>query len=221
MLTGCSRVPWRFWMVKMTISCLNVTSYFQSTPKDEGSSKSIQRCSWQVVPGRYDISEWFKCHTLLLSCLDMTSQSQLTIVNLSTCRLSPHVRWWILQMSLKMQLIGCSRTLNGWNDILWYCPYVSMTFHSQLTIANLCTSCLSPISDESFKYLVSWRFWMVQMTHLKVSLPWYDISFSGDNCQLPCKLSTPNRRGFLQMSSKMQFMGAMAVLNGSNDVVLP
>ena len=55
--------------------------------------------------------------------------------------------------------------------------------------------------------MAPWQLWMVQMTHLDVVLPWHDISFSVDNCQLGRRLSTTIRWWILQMSSKMQLMG--------------
>ena len=39
-----------------------------------------------------------------------------------------------------------------------------------------------------------------------VALPWYDIPFSVDYCQLTCKLSIPDRWGIIHISSKMQLM---------------
>ena len=190
MLTGCYRVPWRFWMVQMTISCLNMTSHFQLTianwganclpqkmkdpPKvfkdavdrwfqgaliflngsnaipycclaliwhpnlswqlqtwaeavpppmlDDGSFKYLWRCrlcSQWAITGRHGGSEWFSWHTLTLSCLNMTSYSQLTIAN-SPRMLCTSNRWWILQMYAKMQLTGCSR-------VLWHLWMVQMT----------------------------------------------------------------------------------------------
>ena len=46
------------------------------------SFKCIYRCNWRAVPGRHDSSEWLKWQTLMLPCLNMTSQSQLTIPNM-------------------------------------------------------------------------------------------------------------------------------------------
>ena len=51
-----------------------------------------------------------------------------------------------------------------------------------------------------------------------IVLPWYDILFTVDNCQLACKLSTPNRWWLFQVYSTMQFQGAMTALNGSQDI---
>ena len=64
----------------------------------------------------------------------------------------------------------------------------------------------SAASAPSLPLLKHW----VQMTHLEVSLPWNDISFS-----LPRKLSTPNRQGILQMSLKMQLTGCSRRHDGS------
>ena len=96
-LMGSSRVPWRYWMVQMMLSCLNMTSHSHLTianwnasclsPISDGSSKFIHRCSWQATPGIYDSSEWLLWQTLLFSCLNMTSHSQLTTVNSCACRL--------------------------------------------------------------------------------------------------------------------------------------
>ena len=98
-LTGSSRAPWRYWMVQMMLSCLNMTSHSHLTianwnasslsPIRDGSSQCIYRCSWRAAPLRYDSSKWFIWQTLLLSCLNMTSHSQLRIANSGTSCLPP------------------------------------------------------------------------------------------------------------------------------------
>ena len=150
-LMGSSRVPWRYWMVQMMLSCLNMTSHSHLTianwnasclsPISDGSSKFIHRCSWQATPGIYDSSEWLLWQTLLFSCL-----------NTRVHAVYPN-RWWTLQMYWKMQLTGCSRA--PWQ--LWMVQMthldVVMKSHSQLTIANLGAGCPSPLDGGSFNCL--------------------------------------------------------------------
>ena len=73
-------------------------------------------------------------------------------------------RRWIIPMSSKMQLTGCSGA--------------------------------------------SWLLWTVRNTYLDIVFPLCDIPFSVDNYQPARKLSTPNRRWLLQMSSKKQLTGS-------------
>ena len=90
---------------------------------DEGSFKWLQRYLWQAVPGCHGSSQWFKWHTLRLSCLNMTSYSQLTIANSGTSCLPPlddgsfkciqRCSWRLFQ--------GAMTALNGWNDMPWCC----------------------------------------------------------------------------------------------------
>ena len=70
-------------------------------------------------------------------------------------------RWWILQMSSKMQLTGYSRHYDRSEWFKWKTltlPCHSMTSHSQLRIANSHASCLPPIDERSFKCL-QWGSW--------------------------------------------------------------
>ena len=164
-LTGYSRALWQLWIVQMTyiaLSCLNMTSYLQLTivnlnascllPIDDGSFKCIQRCSWRAVPGCHDSSEWFTRYSLMMYCFNMTSHSQLTIANSGSSFLPP------LDNGSSQWLQRCGwRAVPGRHDSSkWFkrhtltLSWLDMTCHSQLTIANSCTSCLLPISDGSF-----------------------------------------------------------------------
>ena len=148
---GLFQAPWRLWIVKMTDFDVALpwydipfsVDYCQLAcncilPLDGGSFKCIQRCSWRAVPGRHDSSEWFTRYTLMLYCFNMTSSSQLTIVNSRASCLPP-----IDDGSFKC-LQKCSwRAVQGHHDssecFKWHALMLSclnMTSHSQLTIAN-------------------------------------------------------------------------------------
>ena len=104
----------------LRLSCLNMTSHFQLTiansrasclpPKDDGSIKCLQRCSWRAVPGA--MTALNGSNDRPWHCLIMTSHFQLTIGNSrASCLVSTPKRGGILQMSSKMQLTSCSRAL--------------------------------------------------------------------------------------------------------------
>ena len=133
---GYLRALWQLWIVQMTnhaLSCLDMTSYLQLTvansrascllPKDEGSFKCTQRCSWQAVPGRHDSLEWFTRYTLMLYCFNMTSNSQLTIVNSRASCLPPidDGSFKCPQRCSWQAIPGTMTTLNGLNERLWRC----------------------------------------------------------------------------------------------------
>ena len=95
-------------------------------------------------------------------------------------KLSTPNRQGILQMSLKMQLTGCSRRHDGSEWFNWHTLTLScldMTSYSQLIVANLGTNCLPLLGDWSFKYLqrCSWRAVLGAMTALNGSkdIPWH------------------------------------------------
>ena len=132
-------------------------------------------------------------------------------------------------MPLKMQLRGyCRAPWWLWMVQMAYLDIVLpyMTSHLQLTIINLRTSCLLIGSPNRWWILqmyskMQWMGWllrMVQKLYLEVVLPWYDIPFSVDNCQLACL--PPKDVGSikcLQRCSWRAVPGAMTALNGSND----
>ena len=79
-----------------------------------------------------------------------------------THQLSIPNRWWILLISSKMQLTGCSRRHDASEWFKWQTltlPCLDMTSHSQLTIANSRASCLPLIDEGSFICFqrCSWR----------------------------------------------------------------
>ena len=97
-------------------------------------------------------------------------------------RLSTPVKAWILRMSSKMHLTGCSRCHGGsewsewfeWNTLTLI--YHDMTSHFQLTIVNSGAGCLPLLDDRSFKCLQRciWRAVPGAMTALNGSneIPW-------------------------------------------------
>ena len=92
--------------------------YSLGVPIDDGSFKCIQRCS-----GWAECFKWFKSYSLRLSCLNMISHFQ--------CKLSTPKRWWIHQMSSKMQLMGCSRCHDSSEWFKWQTltlPYHDIPF---------------------------------------------------------------------------------------------
>ena len=119
----------------------------------DGFFKCIERCSWRAVPGHHDSSEWFKWHTLMLSCLDMTSHSQLTIANLGAGCPPPlddgsfkclqRCSWWAITGRHD------GYEWFNWHTLTLSCP--NMTSYSQVTIANSGACSLPPKDDVSFK----------------------------------------------------------------------
>ena len=122
--------------------------------------------------------------TLMLSCLNVTSHSQLTIANLRASCLPPiDDGSFKIQMSSKMQLTGCFRCHDGYEwfkrrTLAFSC--LNVTSHSQLTIANLRARFLPLIDDGSFKYLrrCSWQTVSSAMTALNGSqdVPWHCLA---------------------------------------------
>ena len=110
-------------------------------------------------------------------------------------------RWWTLQTSSKMQLTGCPRA--PW--LLWMVEgqslslcWLTKTTHSQFTIVNLCTRCLSSIDDGSFnvsKDAVDRLFQnIVKALNGSNDIPWGFFAFIWHlilrcNCQQTCTLS--------------------------------
>ena len=95
-----------------------------------------------AVPGCHDSSEWLKWHALMLSRFNMTSHSQLTIANSGSSFLPPlddGSSKWLQRCSWR----AVPGRYGGSEWLKWHAFTLSgfnMTSHSQLTIANFCSS---------------------------------------------------------------------------------
>ena len=186
-----------------------------------------------AVPGCHDSSEWLKWHALMLSRFNMTSHSQLTIANSGSSFLPPlddGSSKWLQRCSWR----AVPGRYGGSEWLKWHAFTLSgfnMTSHSQLTIANFCSSFFPPLDDGSSKWLqrCSWRAvpgryggseWFKWYT---LTLSCLDMTFhsklkianSGASSVLPIYMNPSN---VFQDAVDELFQGAMTALYGWNDM---